>query len=124
MYMFYNSLFCYSNKLLSKFRKHGFTLAEALIITVMTGYCLLPILGTMQNAQTRAQNFDHLSKMQLYTRSRLTNEIANAAFDHTAINTEDEYHYIVYLDRGTAARDGEEENASLEEGQHYMEQGC
>ena len=112
--MYFNFSGC-CRSVLSKIKKHGFTLAEALIITVMTGYCLLPILGTMQNAQTRAQNFDHLSKMQLYTRSRLTNEIANAAFDHTAINTEDEYHYIVYVDRGTETVNGQEEKATLEE---------
>ncbi|MBR4330285.1 MAG: hypothetical protein IKP71_10580, partial [Candidatus Riflebacteria bacterium] len=81
-----------------KYRKFGFTLAEALIITVMTGACLLPILGTMQNAQVRTENFDHQSKMQQYARSRLNAEIANAAFDHKSINLEDEYHYIVYFD--------------------------
>ena len=81
-----------------KLKKQGFTLAEALIITVMTGACLLPILGTMQNAQVRTENFDHQSKMQQYARSRLNAEIANAAFDHKSINLEDEYHYIVYFD--------------------------
>ncbi len=81
-----------------KIRRQGFTLAEALIITVMTGACLLPILGTMQNAQVRTENYDHQSKMQQYARSRLTAEIANAAFDHKSINLEDEYHYVVYFD--------------------------
>ena len=78
-------------------KKTGFTLAEALIITVMTGACLLPILGTMQNAQVRTENFDHQSKMQQYARSRLTAEIANAAFDHKAIDIDDEYHYFVFF---------------------------
>ena len=81
----------------SRINKRGFTLAEALIITVMTGACLLPILGTMQNAQVRTENFDHQSKMQQYARSRLNAEIANAAFDHKSINLEDEYHYIVFF---------------------------
>ena len=35
--------------------------------------------------------------MQQYARSRLTAEIANAAFDHNSINLEDEYHYIVFF---------------------------
>ena len=39
-----------------RIKKRGFTLAEALIITVMTGACLLPIMGTMQNAQVRTEN--------------------------------------------------------------------
>ena len=94
----------------SKYRKHGFTLAEALIITIMTGACLLPILGTMQNAQVRTESFDHQSKMQQYSRSRLNAEIANAAFDHKSINLEDEYHYIAYFDK-----DGNENNAKLTE---------
>ena len=90
-----NSLFCLFTV---KYRKNGFTLAEALIITVMTGACLLPILGTMQNAQVRTETFDHESKMQQYARSRLNAEIANAAFDHKSINIDDEYHYIVFFD--------------------------
>ena len=90
-----NSLFCLFTV---KYRKNGFTLAEALIITVMTGACLLPILGTMQNAQVRTETFDHESKMQQYARSRLNAEIANAAFDHKSVNIDDEYHYIVYFD--------------------------
>ena len=89
-----NRLICF---FAAKYRKQGFTLAEALIITVMTGACLLPILGTMQNAQVRTENFDHQSKMQQYARSRLTAEIANAAFDHKSINLDDEYHYIVFF---------------------------
>ena len=106
---FYNKLILFW----SKVKKQGFTLAEALIVTVMTGYCLLPILGTMQNAQSRTQEYDHQSKMQLYTRSRLTEEIANAAFDHTSVNTDPEYHYIVYLDKGESGRNGDEKNAQL-----------
>ncbi len=106
----FKSVFC---SLLSKVTKRGFTLAEALIITVMTGACLLPILGTMQNAQVRTENYDHQSKMQQYARSRLTAEIANAAFDHKSINLEDEYHYIVYFAPGTPGNEGSEDDAKL-----------
>ncbi|MBP5468323.1 MAG: hypothetical protein J6Z11_03670, partial [Candidatus Riflebacteria bacterium] len=113
--MINKDLFHHFKTFLSKIRKHGFTLAEALIITVMTGYCLLPILGTMQNAQNRTQEYDHQSKMQMYTRSRLTEEIANAAFDHTSVNTTDEYHYIIYLASGTKATEGKEKDAILME---------
>lgn len=81
-------------------KKRGFTLAEALIITVMTAFCLLPILGTMQNAQILTQKYDHKSKMNLICRSRLNKEIANAAFDHKTIDTKDYYNYVVYLDKG------------------------
>ncbi len=95
---FFNKL----NSFWLKLKRQGFTLTEALIITIMTGYCLLPILDTMQNAQTRTQNYDHQSKMQLYSRSRLNAEIANSAFDHTAINIEDEYHYIVFYNNDTS----------------------
>ena len=80
-------------------KKHGFTLAEALIVSVMAGYCILPILGTMQNVSNRAESFDHQSKMAVYTRSRLNSEIANASFDHRNINTSPSYHYIVYFDK-------------------------
>ena len=97
---FFNRIFC------SRINERGFTLAEALIITIMTGVCLLPILGTMQNAMVRTENFDHQSKMQQYARSRLTSEIANAAFDHRSINLEDEYHYIVFF-----AENGEPDEA-------------
>ena len=90
------------NKLIRGFvrkcKRFGFTLAEALIVTVMAGYSILPILGTMQNASNRAEAYDHNSKMVQYTRSRLTKEIANASFDHRAVSTDDTYHYIVYFD--------------------------
>ena len=99
----------------SRINKRGFTLAEALIITVMTGACLLPILGTMQNAQVRTENYDHQSKMQLYARSRLTAEIANAAFDHKSVSLEDEYHYIVYFASSTSTSAAEEDDAKLVE---------
>ena len=98
-----------------KFRKQGFTLAEALIITVMTGACLLPILGTMQNAQVRTEKFDHQSKMQQYARSRLTAEIANAAFDHQSVNLDDQYYYIVYFASSSSTSAATEENAKLVE---------
>ncbi|MBQ2593381.1 MAG: hypothetical protein II567_08905, partial [Candidatus Riflebacteria bacterium] len=104
------SVFC---SLVSKVTKRGFTLAEALIITVMTGACLLPILGTMQNAQVRTENYDHQSKMQLYARSRLTAEIANAAFDHKSIDLEDEYHYIVYFASSATNVPADEDEAKL-----------
>lgn len=52
-------------------KKRGFTLAEALIITVMTAFCLLPILGTMQNGQILTQKYDHKLKMRQIARSRL-----------------------------------------------------
>ena len=98
------------NKLIRGFvrkcKRFGFTLAEALIVTVMAGYSILPILGTMQNASNRAEAYDHNSKMVQYTRSRLTKEIANASFDHRAVSTDDTYHYIVYFDP-----DGDEEKA-------------
>lgn len=86
------------NGFIKKCKRWGFTLAEALVVTVMAGYAILPILGTMQNASKRAEAYDHRSKMVQYTRSRLTKEIANASFDHCAVSTEDMYHYIVYFD--------------------------
>ena len=107
---FFKRFFCF---LTVKYRKHGFTLAEAMIITVMAGACLLPIMGTMQNAQVRTENFDHQSKMQQYARSRLTAEIANAAFDHKSINLDDEYHYIVYFASSTSDESAEEADAKL-----------
>ena len=107
--LIFNKIYSYINNL----KKHGFTLAEALIITIMTGYCLLPILGTMQNAQKKAEAFDHRSKMQIYARSRMTNEIANTSFEQKTINSNDEYNYIVYLDKGSIGNNGEEENATL-----------
>ena len=110
MFNIFSRFFCNFNNDNNKFRKYGFSLAEALIVTVMTGACLLPILGTMQNAQVRTEAFDHQSKMQQYARSRLTAEIANAAFDHKSINLEDEYHYIAYFNK-----DGNEEDAKLTE---------
>lgn len=112
-----NESFCCTNfiSFCTKFGKRGFTLAEALIITIMTGCCLLPILGTMQNAQVRTQNYNHQSKMQHYSRSRLNAEIANSSFDHKYINSEDEYHYIVYLDYGKNGDVGKEKDAKLVE---------
>ena len=110
--MFYN-VFSFFYSFVYKFRKQGFTLAEALIITVMTGVCLLPILGTMQNAQVRTEKFDHQSKMQQYARSRLNAEIANAAFDHKSINLDDEFHYIVYFASSTTDESAEAVDAKL-----------
>ena len=50
----------------------------------MTAFCLLPILGTMQNGQILTQKYDHKLKMRQIARSRLNSEIAKAAFDHKA----------------------------------------
>ncbi len=96
-----NNLYNKIYNFIIRIKKQGFTLAEALIITVMSGFCMLPILGTMQTAQSRTEAFDHYSKMQMFARSRLTAEIANASFDHKSINLDDEYSYIVNFATGS-----------------------
>ena len=77
-------------------KNRGFTLVEALVATIIAGYCMLPIMGTLQSGIERTQGFDHKEKLRLLARSRLNKELSVGAFDHTAIDTTTTYHYIYY----------------------------
>ncbi len=75
-------------------RRRGFTLAEVLVATVIAGYCILPIIGSMQGNMTLTENFNHREKLRMLARSRLNKELAAGAFDHTSINSSPAYHYV------------------------------
>lgn len=97
--MVIHTFFKYFSNICRDLKRRGFTLAEALIVSVMAGYCILPILGSMQNASNRADAYDHHTKMVRYTRSRLNQELANGGFDHRMVDTSVRYHYLVDFDR-------------------------
>ncbi|KAF1080380.1 MAG: hypothetical protein GQF41_3204 [Candidatus Rifleibacterium amylolyticum] len=75
-------------------RRRGFTLAEILVATVIAGYCILPVVGTMQGGIRHTENFNHREKLRLLARSRLNKELAAGAFDHSAVNSAPTYHYV------------------------------
>jgi len=79
-------------------RSRGFTLVEALVVTIIAGYCILPVIGTMQGGMIQTERFDHNEKLRVLARSRLNKELAAGAFSHTAIDTTDAYHYVYYDD--------------------------
>ncbi len=83
-------------KIFAFLKNRGFTLVEALVATIIAGYCMLPIMGTLQSGIERTQGFDHKEKLRLLARSRLNKELSVGAFDHTAIDTTTTYHYIYY----------------------------
>ncbi|NLF96550.1 MAG: hypothetical protein GX569_07415, partial [Candidatus Riflebacteria bacterium] len=75
-------------------RRRGFTLAEILVATVIAGYCILPVVGTMQGGIRHTENFNHREKLRMLARSRLNKELAAGAFDHSAVNSAPTYHYV------------------------------
>ncbi|HMM58639.1 MAG TPA: prepilin-type N-terminal cleavage/methylation domain-containing protein, partial [Candidatus Rifleibacterium sp.] len=83
-------------KIFAFLKNRGFTLVEALVATIIAGYCILPIMGTLHMGIQKTQSFDHYEKLRLLARSRLNKELAVSAFDHTAIDTTTTYHYIYY----------------------------
>ncbi len=83
-------------KLFAFLKNRGFTLVEALVATIIAGYCILPIMGTLHMGVKKTQGFDHYEKLRLLARSRLNKELSVGAFDHTAIDTTTTYHYVYY----------------------------
>ena len=80
-------------------RRRGFTFAEALVVLVIGGYCILPIMGTLQNSVQQTQRFDHNEKLRTLGRSRLTKCIALCSYKGIGkIDTSTEYHYIYQED--------------------------
>lgn len=79
-------------------RRRGFTLAEILVATVIAGYCIMPIVGSMQGGIRHTENFNHREKLRILARSRLNKELAAGAFDHSAINSETMYHHVFHDD--------------------------
>lgn len=79
-------------------RRRGFTLAEILVATVIAGYCILPVVGTMQGGIRHTENFNHREKLRMLARSRLNKEISAGAFNHKAVNFNTDYHYVYQLD--------------------------
>ncbi|PKL42331.1 MAG: hypothetical protein CVV41_14415 [Candidatus Riflebacteria bacterium HGW-Riflebacteria-1] len=75
-------------------KRRGFTLAEILVATVIAGYCIMPIVGTMQGGIRHTENFNHREKLRMLARSRLNQELSAGAFSHTAINPSTSYHYV------------------------------
>lgn len=64
--------------LFRKMAKRGFTLIEALIATVLVGTCIMPIVGTMQNAESMTQRMVNDNKLQMLARSRMNLETSRA----------------------------------------------
>jgi hypothetical protein len=86
-------------KLWNFFRKRGFTFAEAMVVLIIGGYCLLPIMGTLQNSVKQTQDFDHHEKLRILARARLNEALVKCSYLGTAyIETETKYHYIYQED--------------------------
>lgn len=76
--------------------KGGFTLAEALVVTILVGYIMVPIIGSLQHGMVQTENFDHREKLRNLARSRLNREVSAGAFDLRAIDSRPGYHYVAY----------------------------
>lgn len=79
-------------------KRRGFSLAEVLVATVIAGYCIMPIVGSMQGGIRHTENFNHREKLRILARSRLNQELAAGAFDHKSIDTSPSYHYVYIED--------------------------
>ncbi len=86
------------NRFLKYLKSRGFTLVEALVVTIIAGYCILPVIGTLQGGLIQTEKFDHNEKLRVLARSRLNKELSAGAFNHTSIDTSDSYHYLYYDD--------------------------
>jgi hypothetical protein len=85
-------------KVFNWLKKRGFTFAEALVVTLLVGYIMVPIVGTLQQGISRTENFDHRAKLRELARSRLNKEVSVGAFDLQAVDTNPTYHYVYYTD--------------------------
>ncbi|HMM59178.1 MAG TPA: prepilin-type N-terminal cleavage/methylation domain-containing protein, partial [Candidatus Rifleibacterium sp.] len=74
--------------------RRGFTLVEVIVATVIAGFCIIPVINTMQTGISSSENFDHREKLRILARSRFNKELAAGAFEHKAIDTSTTWHYV------------------------------
>lgn len=86
-------------KIIRKLAKRGFTLVEALIATILVGSCIMPIVGTMQNAANMTQHMVDDSKLQMLARSRMNLETSRANNEQKNVDITTKYHYDYYKER-------------------------
>lgn len=86
--------------LFRKMAKRGFTLIEALIATVLVGACIMPIVGTMQNAESMTQRMVNDNKLQMLARSRMNLETSRANNEQKYIDETTGWLYEWYKNDG------------------------
>ncbi|NCB46380.1 hypothetical protein EOM81_05145, partial [bacterium] len=80
--------------------RKAFSLVEALVASLIVGYCLLPVVGTMQSGEKLTERIVHSEKLRMLARSRLNLETSAANNEQKLINTSPNYHYV-YLKSGS-----------------------
>ncbi|MDD3001414.1 MAG: hypothetical protein PHF29_06650, partial [Candidatus Riflebacteria bacterium] len=80
--------------------RKGFSLVEALVASLIVGYCLLPVVGTMQSGEKLTERIVHSEKLRMLARSRLNLETSAANNEQKLINTLPNYHYA-YMKSGS-----------------------
>lgn len=77
--------------------KKGFTLVEALVVTILVGICMFPITGTLQNGLSKTIDFNHKERCQNLSRSRLNEAISILSYEKEKIDLNRRFFYV-YLD--------------------------
>ncbi|MDD3376970.1 MAG: hypothetical protein PHF08_05870, partial [Candidatus Riflebacteria bacterium] len=67
--------------------RKAFSLVEALVASLIVGYCLLPVVGTMQSGEKLTERIVHSEKLRMLARSRLNLETSAANNEQKLINT-------------------------------------
>ena len=62
-------------------KNSGFSLAEVVMIIVITGYCMIPIIGSLQNGAAKTQQINHRKRLQMIVRNKLNECISNITFE-------------------------------------------
>ncbi|MFZ2958649.1 MAG: kelch repeat-containing protein [Candidatus Ozemobacteraceae bacterium] len=66
--------------------KLGFSLAEVMVMIIITSSCMVPILGTLQNGLERTQGLGHKARIQQLCTSRINDCIASGVFQGVPID--------------------------------------
>ena len=85
------------DNLFRKLSKRGFTFIEALVATILVGSCIMPIVGTMQNAESMTQRMVDDNKLQMLARSRMNLETSRANNEQKNVDTTTMYYYDYYM---------------------------
>jgi|GEM_PF-1913107 len=78
----------------------GFTFAEAMVLIVLIGSCMVPILGTLQSGVQKTDNLYNNARMQLICESKLNEAIARVAYMKSPVETGKWYLPIASIDQG------------------------
>jgi len=75
----------------------GFTLVETLCVVIIGGFCIFPIVNSLNHATTMTEGFSHKETLRMLARSRLNKSISVLSYEREPIDKERSFYYV-YLD--------------------------